>query len=103
MNAIITRATDKSVIAKYKKKKEPKYKLSKKEFEGLESVKVTPLGTFLLFGKDIDTSLFRINGTFEKVAQFGNVVAISHERVVAPRTIEIDFDGKKLELVRSTK
>ncbi|QNS15457.1 hypothetical protein [Mannheimia bovis] len=103
MNEIINRATDKKVIAKYKKKKEPKYKLTKKEFDSLESVKVTRIGTFLLFNKDTDTAQFKLNGKFEKIAQFGNVIAISHEKVIAPKVIEIEFEGKKLVLNRSTK
>ncbi|QLB41575.1 hypothetical protein HV560_01310 [Mannheimia pernigra] len=103
MNELVARATDEALLSKYKRKKAPKYKLNKKEFDGLESVKVTPIGTFLIFNQEMDVSDFDVKGKFERMEKHGNLIAISHEKVSAPKWITVEFGGKKLVLSRSNK
>ncbi|EFL78215.1 hypothetical protein [Actinobacillus pleuropneumoniae] len=103
LKSIIDTVTNQDVIAQYKSKKAPQYQVTSKEKLGLQNIRVTPLGTFLVFNDDIDINTLTLKGTFENSAQHDNLIAISHKDQVAPNRIEVvNREGKKLVLKKST-
>lgn len=96
---ILSIATDKDNIAAAKNKKAPQYKTVTKENLGLKNIRVTPLGTFLIFDSQVDAEKFTVKGNFEELAQGENIVAILHQKSDAPARIEVTNEqGKKLIL-----
>lgn len=92
-------ATNKDRLAAVQNKKAPQYKTITKENLGLKNIRVTPLGTFLIFDSQIEAAKFKVKGTFEEMAQGENIVAILHQNSEAPSRIEIENEsGKKLVL-----
>ncbi|MDD0824456.1 hypothetical protein PTQ27_08270 [Mannheimia sp. AT1] len=92
-------ATDEALLAKAKDKKAPQYKITTKERLALKNIRVTALGTFLIFESDVDATKFTVKGKFEDMAQGENIVAILHQQGDAPSKIEIEnAEGKKLVL-----
>lgn len=104
LSDIVSQATDDQNLKKYKKKKSPQYRVSTIENLGLENVRVTPLGTFLVFPEGVDTSVFAVKGEFESIAQHKNLIAILHEKRNAPDQIDVlDPDGRRLLIKRVSK
>lgn len=104
LSDIVSQATDEQNLKKYKKKKSPQYRVSTIENLGLENVRVTPLGTFLVFPEGVDTSVFAVKGEFESIAQHKNLIAILHEKRNAPDQIDVlDPDGRRLLIKRVSK
>lgn len=103
LKSIIDVVTNQEIIAQYKSKKAPQYQVTSKEKLGLQNIRVTPLGTFLVFDKEIDINTLTLKGNFENSAQHDNLIAISHKDRVAPNQIEVvNREGKKLILKKST-
>lgn len=99
LKQLVAELTDQGKIAQHKGKKSPQYKVSTKERLGLENIRVTPLGTFLIFKKDVLTLNLRVKGKFEQIIQQDNVIVIAHQNQKAPTQIEIkDAKGKTLML-----
>ncbi|QLB19333.1 hypothetical protein [Mannheimia granulomatis] len=99
LQEIFNIATDKASLAAVKNKKAPQYKTVSKENLGLKNIRVTPLGTFLIFESDIEAAKFKVTGQFEEMAQGENIVAILHQNSNPPAKIEIENEqGKKLIL-----
>ncbi len=81
------------------KEKAPQYKTVTKDNIGLKNIRVTALGTFLVFDTSVDAAKLRVKGNFEDIAQGENIIAILHQNTEAPPKIEIeDSQGKKLIL-----
>lgn len=73
--------------------------MSSKERLGLQTIRVTPLGTFLIFNNGVATANLSVRGKFEQLLQQDNVIVISHQTQNAPAQIEIkDKRGKTLTL-----
>lgn len=103
LKSIIDVVTNQEIIAQYKSKKAPQYQVTSKEKLGLQNIRVTPLGTFLVFDKEVDINTLTLKGNFENSAQHDNLIAISHKDRVAPNQIEVvNREGKKLILKKST-
>lgn len=99
VQTIFNIATNKDNLAAAKNKKAPQYKTSTKENLGLKNIRVTPLGTFLIFDSKVETAKLKVKGNFEDVAQDENIIAILHQKSEAPTKIEIESSqGKKLIL-----
>lgn len=99
VQTIFNIATNKDNLAAAKNKKAPQYKTSTKENLGLKNIRVTPLGTFLIFDSKVETAKLKVKGNFEDVAQDENIIAILHQKSEAPNKIEIESSqGKKLIL-----
>ncbi|MFA9488458.1 MULTISPECIES: hypothetical protein [unclassified Mannheimia] len=96
---IFSIATNKESIAAAKNKKSPQYKTITKEDLGLKNIRVTPLGTFLIFDSQVETEKLTVKGNFEALAQGENIIAILHQKTEAPSKIEVvNEQGKKLIL-----
>ncbi|HGO5823932.1 TPA: hypothetical protein ACK3JW_001616 [Mannheimia haemolytica] len=96
---IFSIATNKDNLAAAKGKKSPQYKTVTKENLGLKNIRVTQLGTFLIFDSGVLAEKFSVNGNFEGLAQGENIIAILHQTTEAPAKIEVvDAQGKKLIL-----
>lgn len=92
-------ATDKERLAAAKNKKSPQYKITTKENLGLKNIRVTELGTFLIFDSKVEAANLKVKGKFEDMAQGENIVAILHQNSEPPTKIEIEnSEGKKLLL-----
>lgn len=103
VQAIFNTATNKDNLNAAKSKKSPQYKTSTKENLGLKNIRVTPLGTFLIFDSKVETSKLKVKGKFEDMAQGENIIAILHQNKDAPTKIEIEnSQGKKLILEAHT-
>lgn len=96
---ILNIATNQEKIMAAKGKKAPQYKTVTKDNIGLKNIRVTALGTFLVFDTSVDAAKLRVKGNFEDIAQGENIIAILHQNTEAPPKIEIeDSQGKKLIL-----
>ncbi|AHG79198.1 hypothetical protein X875_5800 [Mannheimia varigena USDA-ARS-USMARC-1388] len=96
---IFSTATDKENIVAAKNKKAPQYKTVTKENLGLKNIRVTPLGTFLIFDSQVEAGKLTVKGNFEELAQGENIIAILHQKSDAPAKIEVvNEQGKKLIL-----
>ncbi|MFA9499952.1 hypothetical protein ACERCG_05910 [Mannheimia sp. E30BD] len=96
---IFSIATNKESIAAAKNKKSPQYKTITKEDLGLKNIRVTPLGTFLIFDSQVEAEKLTVKGNFEALAQGENIIAILHQKSDAPSKIEVvNEQGKKLIL-----
>ncbi|WP_150540043.1 hypothetical protein [Actinobacillus vicugnae] len=101
LQAIIDVVTNKDTIAK-SKNKAPQYQVASKERLGLQNIRVTPLGTFLVFAEKTDVKALQVKGRFEDIAQHDNLIAIVHKERASPAEIEVtDKNGKKLLLKKS--
>lgn len=99
LQEIFNIATDKARLAEAKNKKAPQYKTVSKENLGLKNIRVTPLGTFLIFDNKVDASKLKVKGKFEDMAQGENIIALLHQNSDAPKKIEVENSaGKKLIL-----
>lgn len=99
LQEIFNIATDKARLAEAKNKKAPQYKTVSKENLGLKNIRVTPLGTFLIFDSKVDASKLKVKGKFEDMAQGENIIALLHQNSDAPKKIEVENSaGKKLIL-----
>lgn len=99
LQEIFNIATDKARLAEAKNKKAPQYKTVSKENLGLKNIRVTPLGTFLIFDNKVDVSKLKVKGKFEDMAQGENIIALLHQNSDAPKKIEVENSaGKKLIL-----
>ncbi|WP_228064754.1 hypothetical protein [Muribacter muris] len=99
LKQLVAQLTDQAKIAQHKGKKAPQYKVSSKERLGLQTIRVTPLGTFLIFNNGVATANLNVKGKFEQLLQQDNVIVISHQTQNAPAQIEIkDKQGKTLTL-----
>lgn len=104
LQEIFNIATDKERLATLKDKKAPQYKTVSKENLGLKNIRVTPLGSFLVFESNVETEKFKVKGQFEKMAQGENIIAFLHQNSEPPKKIEIEnSSGKKLILERHTQ
>lgn len=102
--ALATQVTDKNLIAKNKNKKAPQYKVTSKERLGLENIRVTPLGTFLIFKNTVNTQNLTVRTKVENAEMYQNMIVISHQKQNAPVQIEIrDKAGKSLVLRNTLK
>lgn len=103
-NALASQITDKNLIEQQKNKKSPKYQVTSKENLGLEHIRVTPLGTFLMFKDGVNTKDFKIRTKVEQVEMYSNLIVISHQKQNAPARIEVrDKSGKSLILQNTVK
>ncbi|AFU19304.1 hypothetical protein [Actinobacillus suis] len=101
LQSIIDIVTNKEAIAK-SKNKTPQYQVAGKEKLGLQNIRVTPLGTFLVFADNVNVKALRVTGRFEDIAQHDNLIAIVHKERASPAEIEVtDKNGKKLLLKKS--
>lgn len=102
--ALASQLTDQNVIAQYKNKKSPQYKVTTKERLGLQNIRVTPLGTFLIFNEDVLATDFEVKGKFENFIANNNIIVFSHRDQKAPAKIDIvDKKGKVLTLRNTIK
>lgn len=104
LQEIFNIATDKTRLEAAKDKKSPQYRTVSKESLELKNIRVTPLGTFLIFDSKVEAAKLKVTGKFEDMAQGENIVAILHQNSNPPARIEIlNEQGKKLmlELVQS--
>ncbi|WGE51910.1 hypothetical protein NYR77_02300 [Actinobacillus equuli subsp. haemolyticus] len=101
LQRIIDIVTNKEAIAK-SKNKTPQYQVASKEKLGLQNIRVTPLGTFLVFSNNVNVKALQVTGRFEDIAQHDNLIAIVHKERASPAEIEVtDKNGKKLLLKKS--
>ncbi|WGE49816.1 hypothetical protein NYR68_05890 [Actinobacillus equuli subsp. haemolyticus] len=101
LQSVIDLVTNKEAIAK-SKNKTPQYQVVSKEKLGLQNIRVTPLGTFLVFADNVNVKALKVTGRFEDIAQHDNLVAIVHKERASPAEIEMtDKNGKKLLLKKS--
>ncbi|AIZ79338.1 hypothetical protein [Actinobacillus equuli] len=101
LQSIIDLVTNKETIAK-SKNKAPQYQITSKEQLGLQNIRVTPLGTFLMFADNVNVKALQVTGKFEDITQHDNLIAIVHKERTPPTEIVItDGQGKKLLLRKS--
>lgn len=99
LQTVIDLVTNKDAIAK-SKNKAPQYRIASKDKLGLQNIRVTPLGTFLVFTDNVQT--LQVTGKFEDIAQYDNLIAIVHKERAAPAEIEVtNKNGQKLLLKKS--
>lgn len=90
MNNIVTLSQDEQLIAKYKRLP-PQYSIENKEAIKLETIRSTKISTFLVFKDGVNVEDYEIEGKFQDIAKFGNLVAILHRQKEPPKTITVKF------------
>lgn len=93
MNYIVSLSKDEKLLEKYKRA-QPKYIVENKEKVKLSSIRSTKLSTFLVFEDNVNVADLKIEGKFQDIAKFGNLVAILHRQKEPPKTIKISKDNQ---------
>lgn len=89
LQTILTLSQDAKLLAQYSKRVQPLYNVQDKAALALETVRSTKISTFLIFNDKVDVSHYRVEGSFQDIAKFGNVIAILHRQKRPPQEILI--------------
>ena len=100
MNNIVTLSQDEQLIAKYKRLP-PQYSIENKEAIKLETIRSTKISTFLVFKDGVNVEDYEIEGKFQDIAKFGNLVAILHRQKEPPKKITVKL-GDQTAIIRKS-